>query len=73
VVKRSLAGIFAAGYLAASLCGCAKENSASHGEKSEEPGIIHYVTGAEQLKSYRKVKSRIEDIDRTRKEQYQLE
>ena len=73
MVKMSSAIIFVAGCLMVLLCGCAKEDSFSHEKKSEEPGIIHYITGAEQLKSYRKVKSRIEDIDRTRKEQYQLE
>ena len=73
VAKKPLAVIFATWVLAVLLCGCAERDPDSPGEKSREPGIIHYMTGAEQLKRYRKTKSKIEDIDRARKKQYQSE
>ena len=44
--------------------GCSKE-------KSSEPGVVSYMTGAEQLKTYQKAKVEIEDIDNKVKETHQ--
>ena len=38
--------------------GCSKE-------KPSEPGVVDYMTGAEQLKTYQKAKVKIEDIDKS--------
>ena len=40
-------------------------------EKSSEPGVVSYVTGAEQLKTYQKTKVKIHDIDNNLKETHQ--
>ena len=71
-IKEALTAVLTAGCLIVFLCGCAEEDPASRGGKSKEPGIIHYMTGAEQLKTYRKTRSKIKDIDRARKEQIRM-
>lgn len=40
-------------------------------EKASEPGVVSYMTGAEQLKTYQKAKVKIEDIDNKLKETHQ--
>ena len=48
-------------FMLVTLCGCAK------GEKEDqEPGVVDYVTGAAQLERYKKTKSKIEDITKSR-------
>ena len=44
--------------------GCAEK-------KSDEPGMIDYLSGGVQLKMYKKTKSKLEDINKTLKERYQ--
>jgi len=44
--------------------GCSKE-------KPSEPGVVDYMSGAEQLRTYQKAKVKIEDIDNKLKENYQ--
>ncbi len=39
--------------------------------KSEEPGVIEVLSGKTQLEEYKKAKSTIEKIDKSRSEQYQ--
>ena len=39
--------------------------------KPEEPGVIEVLSGKTQLETYKKVKSTIEKIDKSRSEQYQ--
>lgn len=68
-IYRFLAAIFIMGYLTVCLCGCEGKKSGSGETKAKEPGIVEYMTGAEQLKSYQKVKSKIEDINRSQEEQ----
>jgi len=40
------------------LLGCEKK-------ESPEPGVLDYLTGAEHLKTYKKTKSKIEDINKS--------
>lgn len=40
-------------------------------EKSSEPGVVSYVSGAEQLKAYQRTKVKVEDIDNKLEERYQ--
>lgn len=57
--------------LAIFLCGCAKESPTSDKEKTAEPGIIDYITGAERLRTYKRTESKVKDIDKTLKERFQ--
>jgi len=50
------------------LVGCAEETSTI--DKSE-PGVADYLTGAESIKTYEKAKSKIEDINKARKQQFE--
>jgi len=52
------------------LCGCSEESSISEKETTE-PGVVDYITGAEQIKTYKRVKSKIEDINKTSKERFE--
>lgn len=77
--------IFAASIiLAMFLCGCgegglfprkteSEEESKTERKRESEtkPGMIDYITGAEQIKTYKKMKSKIEEIERTSEERYQ--
>ena len=47
------------------LAGCANETSTTD---EREPGIVDYITGAEQIKTYKKTKSKIEEINKTTEE-----
>ena len=51
--------------IATSLFGCAEESATP---EKKEPGVIRYLTGAEQLNTYRRTKSRIIEIDKSLKE-----
>jgi len=62
--KRFYILILIAGYLVASLYGCTEK-------KSAKPRVLDYLTGAEQVKTYQKIKSKIKGIDQSRKEQIQ--
>lgn len=42
------------------LCGC--------GDKPDEPGIVDYISGHEQIKTYQKTKEKIEDINKATRE-----
>ena len=57
-------------YMFASLSGCAKEAAGPVEEETSEPGVIDYLTGAEHIKQYKKMKSKLEDINKSRQEQY---
>ena len=48
--------------------GCGSEKSSS-----SEPGIIEQMAGAPQLESYKKTKSKIEDIKKTSQDRYDWE
>ena len=50
------------------LLGCTKESPTTN---KPEPGVVDYITGAEQIKAYERTKSKIEDINKTLKEQRQ--
>ena len=61
--------IFSAGIiLAILLCGCAEEAPVSD---KEEPGVVEYMTGAEQLKTYKQTETKIEDINRKLENRYE--
>jgi hypothetical protein len=47
------------------LLGCAKDSSTTD---KPEPGIVDYITGAEQIETYKRTKSKVEDINKTLKE-----
>ncbi|MFH0839805.1 MAG: lipoprotein [Candidatus Omnitrophota bacterium] len=47
------------------LSGCGAGEKAS---KSAEPGVVDYLTGHEQIKTYQRTKIKIEDINKTPKE-----
>jgi PBP1b-binding outer membrane lipoprotein LpoB len=51
--------------LAVFLSGCTKESPATD---KAEPGVADYITGAEQLKTFKKAKSKIEEVNETVKE-----
>ncbi|MBN1353467.1 MAG: hypothetical protein JW994_02210 [Candidatus Omnitrophica bacterium] len=46
------------------LCGCGS------GEKPAEPGVIETMSGKSQFDTYKKLKSSIEEINKTKEEQY---
>jgi len=48
------------------LCGCGR--SEEKASKPNEPGVVDYITGREQIKTYQKTKSKIEDINNTLQE-----
>lgn len=50
------------------LAGCAKETSTTDKPK---PGTVDYITGAEQIRTYKKVKSKIEDINKISRERFE--
>ena len=54
--------------LAVFLCGCAEETPVSH---EKEPGVVEYMTGAEQLKTYKETESRIGDINKQLEKRYE--
>ncbi len=61
--------LFSAGIiLAVFLCGCVEETPISH---EKEPGVVEYITGAEQLKTYKETESKIEDINKKLEERYE--
>jgi len=39
--------------------------------KSGEPGVVDYMTGAEQVRTYRKAKSQLEGVNKTLEKRYQ--
>ena len=41
------------------------------GENSGESGIINHLTGAQQVKTYSKAKTQIQDINKTLEKRYQ--
>ena len=66
------------------LCGCGEgglfprktepeeKSKTERKEKSEKkPGMIDYITGAEQIKTYKKMKSKIKEIEKTSEERFQ--
>jgi len=63
VVKR-FSGILVAGFLLMSASGCGEN-------KSGEPGVVDYMTGAEQVRTYRKAKSQLEGVNKTLEKRYQ--
>jgi hypothetical protein len=60
---------FMIGYLTVCLCGCEGKKAETGEAKAKEPGVVEYMTGAEDLKQYQKVRSKIEDINRSQEEQ----
>ena len=46
------------------LSGCSEE-------KPSEPGVVDYMTGAEQLRTYQRTKVKVQDIDNKLEERYQ--
>lgn len=53
------------------LGGCSQDSSkTADSDKSKEPGIIHYATGAESIKSYEKTKKKLKAIGESSKERY---
>ncbi|MDP8299311.1 MAG: hypothetical protein P9L88_05365 [Candidatus Tantalella remota] len=44
-------------------CGCGEQGA-------DEPGVVEYVTGKEQIKTYEKAGVKIDEINRTLKERY---
>ena len=63
-VMKNLFGIM----LALFLCGCAEKAPVP---QEKEPGIAEYMTGAEQLKTYKETESKIEDINRKLEDRYE--
>lgn len=47
------------------LCGCGGGDKAS---TPDEPGIVDYISGHEQIKTYHKTKKKIEDINKATRE-----
>ena len=43
------------------LSGCGKDSSTTD---EREPGIVDYITGSEQLKTYKRTRSKIESINK---------
>jgi len=50
-------------FIVVMLCGCTKGE-----EKDQQPDVVDYATGAEQLKSYKKARSTIDNIAKSREE-----
>ncbi|MBU4377125.1 MAG: hypothetical protein KKD29_06610 [Candidatus Omnitrophica bacterium] len=50
--------------LCALLSGCGGEKAS----KPAEPGVVDYLTGHEQIKTYQRTKTKIEDINKTLQE-----
>ena len=42
------------------------------GKKSDKPGIVDYVTGEEQIRTYKKTKTKIEDVNKVLKARYKI-
>ena len=42
------------------------------GEKSDEPGIVDYATGAEKIRTYKKTKTKIDDVSKVLKARYEI-
>jgi len=70
LIKRFFVIVFTISYLALFLCGCNNNKSDSHKKKTTEPGVADYMVGDEQLKTYQKTKSKMEDINKTLKNKY---
>ena len=51
-------------FLAISISGCSQKESA-------EPGVVDYLSGAEQLKTYKQTRTKIEDLGKAVKERDQ--
>ena len=49
--------------------GCANQTPTSDKEETSEPGVIDYMTGRQQIRTYKKIKSKLEEIDKSRQEQ----
>ena len=64
MIKRSSIVVLAVGLLLMFAAGCT-------GRKSEEPGVVEYMTGAVQLKTYQKTRSKIDDINKILEGKYQ--
>lgn len=71
LLKRFFVIVFAIGYSALFLCGCSNSKSGTHKKKTTEPGVTDYMVGAEQLKTYQKAKSKMEEINKTLEKRYQ--
>jgi len=63
MMKKRLFVVIVGGYLALFLCGCSG--------KTDEPGVVEYMAGAEHIKAYERTKSKIQDIDKSLKERYE--
>ena len=50
--------------------GCGNQTPTSVEKEEAEPGVIDYLTGAEHIKQYKKIKSKIEDINKSREERF---
>ncbi len=57
-------------YMLISLYGCSNQAPTSVEEETREPGVVDYLTGAEQIKQYKKIKSKLKDIDESHQGRY---
>lgn len=64
LILRCACPIFAVTCATAALAGC----GASDPGKEKEPGIVEYMTGAQDLKMYQETKNKIEGINKTLQE-----
>ena len=51
-------------FLVISIFGCSKK-------ENTEPGVVDYLSGAEQLKNYKQTRTKIEDLGKAAKERDQ--
>jgi len=70
VAKRFFVAGLAVGYVLLSLYGCSNNKPDTHKKKTREPGVADYMVGGQQLKTYQKTKSKINDINKTLDNRY---
>jgi len=64
VTKRFLIILLTIGLLSMCVSGCTES-------KSTDPGVIDHITGAGQIRTYKKARSKIENINKVLEKRYQ--